>query len=135
MGATAHILIIEDEALFARAVEKRLKKLGYECALAGTLSEGFEKARALQPDLILLDLRLPDGDGLDQLGTLTQINSERPTPVIVMTAFGEVADAVRAMKQGATDYLKKPIDLEEMVVTVNATLRTATLQQQLERSR
>jgi two-component system response regulator AtoC len=135
MGAAAHILIIEDEALFARAVEKRLKKLGYECAIADTLQEGLEKARTLQPDLILLDLRLPDGDGLDQLGTLTQINSERLTPVIVMTAFGEVADAVRAMKQGATDYLKKPIDLEEMVVTVNGTLRTATLQQQLERSR
>ncbi|MDE1989956.1 MAG: sigma-54-dependent Fis family transcriptional regulator [Betaproteobacteria bacterium] len=131
----ARILIIEDETLFAQAVAKRLEKAGHACARAATLSEGLALAAQQQPDLVLLDLRLPDGDGLERLPALLAGHPERTTPVIVMTAFGEVADAVRAMKLGATDYLKKPIDLEEMVLVVNSALQGAGLRQQLAWSR
>ncbi len=133
--STTQILIIEDEALFARAVAKRLEKAGYACTLTATLGEGVAHAARQPPDLVLLDLRLPDGDGLEQLATLMQGRDAQPTPVIVMTAFGEVADAVRAMKQGAADYLKKPIDLEEMVIAVAATLHRSGVQRQLSWSR
>jgi two-component system response regulator AtoC len=131
---STRILVIEDEALFARAVSKRLEKSGYSCAIATSLASGMAQFKALQPDIVLLDLRLPDGDGLDHLGELLQGRDDRPTPVIVMTAFGEVADAVRAMKQGAADYLKKPIDLEEMAIAVQNALQAASLQQQLKLS-
>ncbi len=133
--STARILIIEDEVLFARAVVKRLEQDGYACTLTTTLGEGVARAMQDAPDLVLLDLRLPDGDGLERLPQLLQGRDEHPVPVVVMTAFGEVADAVRAMKLGAADYLKKPIDLEEMVMAVAATLHRNGLQQQLSRSR
>ncbi|MDE1943247.1 MAG: sigma-54-dependent Fis family transcriptional regulator [Betaproteobacteria bacterium] len=131
----ARILIIEDETLFAQAVAKRLEKAGHACTRAATLSEGMALAAQQQPDLVLLDLRLPDGDGLERLPALLAGHPERTTPVIVMTAFGEVADAVRAMKLGATDYLKKPVDLEEMVLVVDSALQGAGLRQQLAWSR
>ncbi len=131
----SRILIIEDEALFAQAVAKRLEKAGHACTRAATLAEGLAAAARLQPDLVLLDLRLPDGDGLERLPGLLESHPERVTPVIVMTAFGEVADAVRAMKLGAADYLKKPVDLEEMVVVVEGALHGAGLRQQLAWSR
>ncbi len=133
--STPHILIIEDEILFARAVVKRLEKAGYACTPSTTLAEGTAFAGRHIFDLVLLDLRLPDGDGLERLTQLMQGRDDHPTPVIVMTAFGEVADAVRAMKLGAADYLKKPIDLEEMVLAVAATLHRAGVQQQLSWSR
>ncbi len=134
MSAT-RILIIEDEVLFARAVGKRLEQAGYACTLTTTLSEGVARAAQESPDLVLLDLRLPDGDGLERLAQLMRGRDEQPVPVVVMTAFGEVADAVRAMKLGAADYLKKPIDLEEMVIAVAATLHRNGVQQQLSWSR
>ena len=131
----ARILLIEDEALFAQAVVKRLEKSGYACTRAGTLALGLSRAREELPDLILLDLRLPDGDGLDQLQALRQLRPERPATVIVMTAFGEVADAVRAMKLGAADYLMKPVDLDELVMVVESALHHSGMQQQLAWSR
>ncbi len=134
MSAT-RILIIEDEVLFARAVAKRLEQAGYVCTLTTTLAEGVAQAAQQPADLVLLDLRLPDGDGLEKLVLLMQGRDDHPIPVVVMTAFGEVADAVRAMKLGAADYLKKPIDLEEMVIAVAATLHRQGVQKQLSWSR
>jgi two-component system, NtrC family, response regulator AtoC len=96
------ILIVEDEVLFARAVAKRLQKEGYECEHAETMEDGRLIYKQLQPDLVLLDMRLPDGNGLDLLAEFVGSN----TPTIVMTAYGEVSDAVNAMKMGAIDYLK-----------------------------
>ena len=134
MNAT-RILIIEDELLFARAVAKRLEQAGYVCTMTTTLAEGMAQAAQQPADLVLLDLRLPDGDGLEKLPLLMQGHDDQPIPVVVMTAFGEVADAVRAMKLGAADYLKKPIDLEEMVIAVAATLHRQGVQKQLSWSR
>ncbi|MCP2936804.1 response regulator, partial [Salmonella enterica subsp. enterica serovar Typhimurium] len=82
------------------------------------------------PDVVLLDLRLPDGHGLDLLAELNGDN--RAAPVVVLTAYGEVEDAVRAMKLGAADYLKKPVDLEELQLVVERVLRTAGLRQKVD---
>src|SRR5687768_10307685 len=84
------VLVVEDEALFARAVVKRLKKAGYECEHAETIQNGRAIAKQFLPDIVLLDMRLPDGNGLDLLSEFVA----KGISVIVMTAFGELSDAV-----------------------------------------
>jgi len=111
------ILIVEDETVFARAVQKRLERAGYRCEIAGTLGTARQAVAAAEPDLVLLDMRLPDGTGLDFLRELRS-RPGNEVSVLVLSAYGEVDDAVSAMKQGATDYLKKPVDLEELMVNV-----------------
>jgi len=125
------VLLVEDEAVFARAVIKRLRQQGYECEHAETLADGRAIARQFLPDLALLDMRLPDGSGLDLLAEL----SAKGIAAIVMTAYGEVNEAVTAMKQGATDYLKKPVDLEELLLAVEKAQRSTSLKHQLDYSR
>ncbi|MEY3746647.1 MAG: hypothetical protein RL194_106, partial [Pseudomonadota bacterium] len=125
------VLVIEDEALFARAVVKRLSKAGYSCEHAETLQDGRAILKQFAPDMALLDMRLPDGSGMDLLPELVA----RGVAVIVMTAFGELSDAVNAMKQGATDYLKKPIDLEELLLAIEKAETAAKLKHHLDYSR
>jgi DNA-binding NtrC family response regulator len=110
----AKVLIVEDEVLFARAVMRKLQKAGYECEHVESLQDARAIAKQFAADLVLLDMRLPDGNGLEILAELIAKNAA----VIVMTAFGEISDAVHAIKQGAVDYLKKPIDLEELLLSV-----------------
>ena len=119
----AKVLIVEDEVLFARAVMRKLQTAGYECEHVETLQDARAIARQFAADLVLLDMRLPDGNGLEILPDLIAKNAT----VIVMTAFGEISDAVHAIKQGAVDYLKKPIDLEELLLSVQK-VEAGTLQ-------
>ena len=132
---TRQVLLIEDEALFARAVARRLERAGFAVGHAASLREGMDLANVMQPDLVLLDLRLPDGDGLTALPKLSKDREGAAVPVIVLTAFGEVEDAVTAMKQGAADYLKKPIDLDELMLVVEGVLTSAGLRDRLDFSR
>ena len=125
------ILLIEDETLFARAVQKKLQQTGYQVEHVETISESLSLVKQFQPEIVLLDMRLPDGNGLDLLADLVDKN----IIVLVMTAFGEVADAVNAMKLGATDYLKKPIDLEELIVVIEKAENTQKLKLKIEHSR
>ena len=125
-----HILIIEDERVFAGAVRKRLRRGGFNAEIAGTLAEGATKISDKTPDLLLLDMRLPDGSGLDFLGAL-QNDKANTFPVLVMSAYGEIEDAVSAMKSGASDYLKKPIDLDELMLNVEKVLEKDALSQKL----
>lgn len=122
------ILIVEDEVLFARAIAKRLQKEGYECEHAETIESGRSIHKQLEPDLVLLDMRLPDGNGLDLLSEFVA----RGSPTIVMTAYGEISDAVNAIKLGAIDYLKKPIDLDELLLVVQKNQKTTALQTSLD---
>lgn len=114
MKTQSKVLIVEDETLFARAVTRQLQKSGYECAHVESVHDAREIVRQFIPDIVLLDMRLPDGNGLDLLPFFLVKNSM----VIVMTAHGEISDAVSAMKQGAVDYLKKPIDLDELLISI-----------------
>jgi two-component system, NtrC family, response regulator AtoC len=115
------ILIVEDENVFARAVQKKLIRAGYACEVAGTLAAARTAYKESTPDLILLDMRLPDGSGLELLSDIRE-NDKNQIAVLVMSAYGEVEDAVSAMKLGASDYLKKPIDLEELLINVEKVL-------------
>lgn len=114
-GQMVKVLVIEDETLFGRAVTLRLKKAGYACEHAENIEHARAIAKQFSPDIVLLDMRLPDGNGLDFLPELVS----QQISTIIMTAHGEISDAVHAMKEGALDYLKKPIDLDELLVSVN----------------
>ncbi|MSR13493.1 MAG: sigma-54-dependent Fis family transcriptional regulator [Gammaproteobacteria bacterium] len=130
----ARILIIEDEALFAKAVARRLTKAGYTCEAITTLAEGERALTASEPDLLILDMRLPDGSGLDFIQRLRS-GLALLTPILAMSAYGEIEDAVTAMKLGAADYLKKPIDLDELLLNVRKILSNQRVSQQLEYSK
>lgn len=125
------VLIVEDEALFARAVMRRLQKSGYECAHVESVQDARDIVKQFSPDIVLLDMRLPDGNGLDLLPFFVAKNAM----VIVMTAHGEISDAVNAMKQGAVDYLKKPIDLEELLLSIQKAETAAAQSSSLDYSR
>lgn len=112
----ARVLIVEDETVLAKNVRDKLRAHGREVAVAHTCKDGLAQAAAFQPDVIVLDLRLPDGDGLD---LLPRLKSEAPgSSVIVVTAHGNERIAVEAMKAGASEYLTKPVDMEELQLVV-----------------
>ncbi len=125
------VLIVEDETLFARAVAKHLKKADFDCECAENLMDSRALTKQFQPDLVLLDMRLPDGNGLDLIAELVDKNIK----VIVMTAYGEVTDAVQAIKLGADDYLKKPIDLDELLLVIQKNEKAFELQASLDNSK
>ena len=116
-----HILILEDEEVFARAVQKTLTRAGYVCQVVRTLATARTAYKESLPDLILLDMRLPDGSGLELLEEIRNKDVNQ-VAVLAMSAYGEVEDAVSAMKLGASDYLKKPIDLDELLINVKKVL-------------
>ena len=126
------ILLVEDESVFANAVRKHLSRKGYDISLAADLKSARLYVEKNIPDLILLDMRLPDGSGLDLLNEIKSKNTN--TEVLVMSAYGELEDAVSAMKLGASDYLKKPIDLEELYVNVKKVIDKNELTQKLDYS-
>ena len=123
------ILLVEDENVFAKAVKKHLQRSGYTVELAGDLETARKAYKNISPDLVLLDMRLPDGSGLDLLSEIKTSNTN--SSVLVMSAYGELEDAVSAMKLGASDYLKKPIDLDELLINVEKVLDRNELTQKL----
>ncbi|GAB3676912.1 sigma-54-dependent transcriptional regulator [Salinisphaera aquimarina] len=122
--ANPHILLLEDEGALARAIDRRLRRDGYTVAVCETLASARLAAQRRRPDLAVLDLRLPDGYGLEFLEWLRDEVAE--LPAIVMTAFGELDDAVAAIRLGAVDFLKKPLDLDALCRVVSDALRRET---------
>ena len=133
-GAGSTVLVVDDEELFARAVGKKLRQGGAECELAFDLAAARVRLAARRPDLVLLDVRLPDGSGLDFLREL-RAGDHAALPVLVLTAFGGLEDAVAAMKDRADDYLVKPVDLDELMVKIERVLGQAELSRRLQYSR
>src|SRR5580698_9171031 len=117
------ILVIEDEEKLRRVVGMHLASAGFDVKAAGSAEEGFKLAG--DADLILTDLKLPGMDGLALLEKLNGQNSH--APVIVMSAFGTVENAVEAMKKGAIDFLPKPFSLDHLGVVVNKALEVRKL--------
>ena len=116
----ALILLVEDEKLLRWALAEQLKRAGHEVHAAANLAEAKTHLEAHQPDVLLLDISLPDGNGLD----FYERNQDRleDTVSIVMTAVGAVEEAVRAMKLGALDFLNKPVDQEDLVRLIERSL-------------
>ena len=119
------ILVVDDEQAQRTVLAGFLRKRGFEVLQAPGVGEALAQVSARLVDLVLTDLRMPDGTGLDVLNGLRKINPE--IAVVVMTAFGTVASAVDAMKHGASDYLTKPIDLDELDVLIGRTLERRAL--------
>ncbi|HML17491.1 MAG TPA: sigma-54 dependent transcriptional regulator, partial [Bryobacteraceae bacterium] len=117
------ILVIEDEEKLRRVIGLGLSSAGYDVKAAGSAEEGIKFAGDV--DLVLTDLKLPGMDGLALLGKLNQQNSH--APVIVMSAFGTVENAVEAMKRGAVDFLPKPFSLDHLAVVVEKALEVRKL--------
>lgn len=115
------LLLIEDEPELSKLVSGNLSRSGFAVDTASSLDEAGAAVKAMNYDAILLDLRLPDGDGLDLLKSLRSRGDR--TPVIALTARDAVADRVRGLNAGADDYLVKPFAIEELVARVNAILR------------
>jgi len=114
-------LLIDDEEAVCWALERALKGEGHSVSVAPSAEEGFKKASARRPDAVFLDVRLPGMDGLTALGQLRR--QTRDAPVIVITAFGNLDTAVKAVEGGAFDYLAKPFDLDQALDAVNRALR------------
>jgi len=117
------ILVVEDDAALSRVLRDNLEFEGFDVESAGDGHQAIDRARAFAPDLILLDLTLPDWDGLELFGLIRQGGA---TPVIILTARGEKADKIRGLHLGADDYVTKPFDLEELLARVRAVLRRSS---------
>ncbi len=123
------ILIVDDEDAARSFVSGALSDAGYEALEAADLAQAQQAVQTGAADIVLLDVVLPDGSGLS---LLEQIELENPSPpVIVMTAFGEVEVAVQAMKQGAQDFLQKPLDLEQLVGAVERASEVVSMRREL----
>jgi len=112
----ATLIVIEDEALLGRQIARALTSAGHDVRVEVTGAAGIAAVEASAPDLVLVDLRLPDQSGLEVLERLRALDAQ--LPVVLMTAYGSVADAVEAMRRGAADYLQKPLDLDELRLLV-----------------
>ncbi len=107
----SHVLIVDDEASICWALREFLGDLGHTVDVASSAEEGLELAGRGPPDAVILDVRLPGVDGLSALGRFRELAG--PAPIIVITAFGNLDTAVRALEGGAFDYLVKPFDLDQ----------------------
>jgi two-component system nitrogen regulation response regulator GlnG len=122
------ILVVDDEEAVCWALERALRRDGHQVEVASSAEEAFAVARRQEPDVVVLDVRLPGLDGLSALGQLRQLTHD--APVIVVTAFGNLSTAVRAVEGGAFDYLAKPFDLDQALETVRRALQRRALQEQ-----
>jgi len=114
------ILVVEDEPGIARLVQDYLERAGFAVASASTGEEALAQARARRPALVVLDLGLPDRDGLDVTRDLRQVAN---VPIVMLTARGDESDRIVGLELGADDYVVKPFSPKELVARVRAVLR------------
>jgi DNA-binding response OmpR family regulator len=116
------ILVVEDEAIVAEVVERFLRREGYETMVVGDGRQALTALGNFIPDLIVLDVMLPEVDGLE---VCRQVRSRGETPIIMLTARGEETDKVLGLGLGADDYVTKPFSPRELAARVQAVLRRA----------
>jgi two-component system response regulator AtoC len=125
----ATLVIIEDEPVLARNVGKTFSRRGFTVHEAGTIAAGLHAVDEMRPEVVLLDLRLPDGSGLDALPRILALDPD--VAVIMMTAYGSVSDAVQAMQHGARDFVLKPFELDEIRLRVERAVGAARAQREI----
>lgn len=127
--AREHILVVDDEKLIRWSIKQKLEAWNYQVSEAATLQEALQRVQQGPPDLITLDIRLPDGNGMD---FLKQIHDLLPSvPVIMITALGVVDSAVHALKLGAYDVIEKPINFDKLTNSIRNALEASRLKIQL----
>ena len=118
------ILVVDDESRMVRFVRMNLELEGYHVAEAGTGMEALEKVRDELPDLVLLDVMMPEMDGFETLERLREIST---VPVIMLTVKGDEEDRIRGLELGADDYVTKPFSPRELASRIRAVLRRAEM--------
>ena len=118
----ARILVVDDDPAILRLVRGALAKQGYRVDAAASLAEARRAFAEQRPDVIVLDLVLPDGDGSD---FCAEVRRSQATPILVLSAIGDDARKVRALDEGADDYLTKPFSLAELEARIRVALRRA----------
>jgi two-component system, NtrC family, response regulator HydG len=126
---TAKLLIVDDKAQMREVLQKFLVAEGYAVEIAEGAEQALEKFKKGGFDLILSDIRMPLMDGYELLGAILKINPG--AVVILMTAFGSIEAAVEAIKQGATDYISKPFQMEEVLLRISRALKEKTLEKRV----
>lgn len=116
------ILIIEDDITFLTMIKAWLSRNGFNVDSASSISQGIKAIDNTQYDLILSDMRLPDGEGISIIDHLKEIDC--PSPIIIMTSYADIQNAVNAMKHGAVDYIAKPINPDILLEKINSALNT-----------
>jgi two-component system, OmpR family, response regulator RegX3 len=114
------VLLVEDEESITAPLSEALSREGFETVIAGTAAEALELAGSRSHDLVLLDLGLPDGSGLD---VCRELRSRSTVPIIMVTARGEETDRIVGLEVGADDYVVKPFSAREVVARIRAVLR------------
>ena len=117
------ILVIEDEPDIRRNLEYNLGREGFNASSVGTLDKAYEKIKSKKFDLILLDLMLPDGSGLDLCKKIKSNSETEATPIIILTAKDDEVDKVVGFELGADDYVTKPFSVRELILRVKAILK------------
>jgi len=117
------VLIVDDDPDIVRLVAYNLNQAGFDTIAAGTGREALEAAQQQSPDLIILDLMLPDVDGMEVCRTLRSSETSRRVPIIMLTARSEEIDRVVGFEVGADDYVMKPFSTRELVLRVKSILR------------
>lgn len=123
MSANPHVLVIDDEPQILRALRTILNAQNYRVSVAGRGDEGLAKAAAEQPDLVILDLGLPDMSGIE---VCTRLREWTQTPIIILSVREQEKDKVLALDAGADDYLVKPFGIEELLARIRVALRHLT---------
>ena len=118
------LLIIDDDAVFNGLLRRQIESMGFAAVGAGSWGEAQKKLAEIEPDAIILDFKLPDSDAQK---ILAEIRNQYP--VIILTGFGSIPNAVSAMRQGAADFLTKPVSVDELEMTVRHVLETAELRE------
>ncbi|MCC7143055.1 MAG: sigma-54-dependent Fis family transcriptional regulator [Candidatus Eisenbacteria bacterium] len=116
------VLLIDDEPSIGRSLRRVLSDEGHDFEVATSGAQGVAALTAFRPQVVLLDLRLPDGNGLDFLDRIREL--DRSAQVILITAYGDTKAAVRAMKAGASDFLRKPYELDELLLAIDTAAKT-----------
>ena len=117
------ILIVEDEESITTPLAEALERDGFKAEVARTVADALGRGRTLRPDLVLLDIGLPDGSGLD---VCRELRSSSNVPIIILSARGEEADRVVGLELGADDYVVKPFSAREVIARIRAVLRRAS---------
>jgi two-component system KDP operon response regulator KdpE len=120
MTRAARILLVDDEISIQRALGPLLRSRGYDVEAAGTASDALDALRVRPPDLVVLDLGLPDLDGVE---VCRRVRAESAVPIVILSARGGEADKVTALDLGADDYVTKPFSPEELLARIRVALR------------
>ena len=120
MSAKTQVLVVDDEAAILRFLKPALEANGYEMATAGSVAEATKRIAAEFPDIVLLDLGLPDGDGKDVIGEAREWSD---VPIIVLSARERETEKIEALDLGADDYINKPFNIGELLARMRTALR------------